>query len=167
AITDPEDPKLKLDRRIAAVFPLPRSTPDGEGYTMENSPAAFGNSLVLAQWAGFKPDASPPTGVQRVDWDPDTRAFKLVWVNEDTLFNGVPTIARTKQGLAAIGMGRDGDRYLYHVLDFETGKAQRPSIDLGSSDDVLDQGNNHVITADGSIVYPGKKQLIRLHRDGE
>lgn len=64
-------------------------------------------------------------------------------------------------------MGRDGNHYRYHVLDFETGQPQRPPIDLGTSDDVLDQGNNHIITADGSIVYPGKKQLIRLYSDGE
>ncbi|MEM9345173.1 MAG: hypothetical protein AAGB26_01020 [Planctomycetota bacterium] len=162
-IKDPDDPDLTLDRRVAAVFPLPRSTPDGEGFTMENSPAAYGNSIVLAQWAGFKPDATPPTGVQRVDWNPDTRSFNLAWINEDILFNGVPTIAHTPQGLAAIGMGREGNRYRYHVLDFKTGQPQRPAIDLGTSDDVLDQGNNHIITADGSVVYPGKKQLMRLY----
>ncbi|MEM6259084.1 MAG: hypothetical protein AAGI37_12285 [Planctomycetota bacterium] len=164
-IKDPDDPSLTLDRRVAAVFPLPRSTPDGEGFTMENSPAAYGNSIVLAQWAGFKPDATPPTGVQRVDWDPGTRSFQLVWVNEDVLINGVPTIARTDKGLAAIGMGRDGNRYDYQVLDFETGQPQRPAIDLGTSDDALDQGNNHIITADGSIIYPGKKQLMRLYAE--
>lgn len=163
AIADPYDATRKLDRRVAGVFALPLSTPDGEGHSAENSPAVLGYAVVVAQWAGFRPDSTPPKGVQRVDWDPHERHLKLVWQNPDVHINGVPTIGRGPDGPRVFGMGRDGNSYIYSALDLATGKLVR-SIDLGQDDSVLDQGNNHVIAADGSILYPGKGKMLRLHR---
>jgi hypothetical protein len=60
-------------------------------------------------------------------------------------------------------MGREGNRYVYSVLDLETGQ-RVTRIDLGSSDEVLDQGNNHAIAADGSIIYGGRGKLVRVYR---
>lgn len=162
-LVHPSDPSKTLDRRVAGVLALPHSTPDGEGHTAENSPAALGNAVVIAQWAGFRPDATPPKGVQRVDWDPTARRLQLVWANPDVHVNGVPTIARGPTGPRVLGMGRDGDRYVYSVLDFATGELIR-TIDLGDDDAVLDQGNSHVIAADGSVIYGGKGKLVRMHR---
>lgn len=164
-LPDPAKPGRKLDRRVAGVFALPHSTPDGEGHSAENSPAVMGNAIVVAQWAGFKPDESPPKGVQRVDWDPVRRKFDLVWANADVHINGVPTIGRGPDNLRVFGMGREGDRYVYSVLNLQTGKRER-RIDLGASDDVLDQGNNHVIAADGSIIYSARGKMVRLHSAG-
>lgn len=160
-LTHPSKPELTLDRRVAGVFALPHSTPDGEGHSAENSPAVLGNAVVIAQWAGFRPDATPPTGVQRVDWNAQDRKFTLVWANPDVHLNGVPTIARGPTGPRVFGMGRQGDGYVYSVIDLATGERIR-RIDLGTDDAVLDQGNNHVIAADGSVVYGGKGSLVRL-----
>lgn len=162
-LTHPSQPEVTLDRRVAGVIPLPHSTPDGEGHSAENSPAVLGSAVVIAQWAGFRPDATPPKGLQRVDWKAAERRFDLVWANPDVHLNGVPTIARGPTGPRVVGMGRENARYVYSLVDLATGEVIR-RIDLGTDDDVLDQGNNHVIAADGSIIYGGKERLVRLHR---
>ena len=160
-LRDPTNPAVTLDRRIAGILVLPHSTPDGEGFSAENSPAAFGNSLVVAQWAGFRPDATPPRGVQRVDWSPATRRLSLVWTNPWIHFNGVPTIVSAANGRFTMGMGRDRDRHVYSVLNFSTGQLVS-QLDLGADDSVLDQGNGHAVASDGSIIYGGKEKLVRI-----
>lgn len=160
-LPDPNQPGVLLDRRVAGVFALPYSTPDGEGFTAQNSPAAFGNAIVVAQWAGFQPDGSPPRGVQRLDWRPQSRRFELVWANPSILFNGVPTISCGPGACQTFGMGRYGNRYDYTSLDFDTGQ-ETGRVSLGNSDDVLDQGNNHALADDGSLVYSGSRRMIRL-----
>lgn len=162
-LTHPSQPEVTLDRRVAGVIALPHSTPDGEGHSAENSPAVLGNAVVIAQWAGFRPDATPPKRLQRVDWKASERRFDLVWANPDVHLNGVPTIARGPTGPRVVGMGRENGRYVYSIVDFTTGELSR-RIDLGTDDAVLDQGNNHVIAADGSIIYGGKSCMVRLHR---
>ena len=161
ALPDPARPGQFLDRRVAGVLALPYSTPDGEGFTAQNSPAAFGNAVIIAQWAGFNPDATPPTGVQRVDWLPQQRRLSLVWANPSILFNGVPSIGCVAGVCMTYGAGRYGNRYAYTSLDFATG-AETGRVDLGSDDRVLDQGNGHAIADDGSIIYAGKRTLIRV-----
>ena len=162
-LTHPSQPQVTLDRRVAGVIPLPHSTPDGEGHSAENSPAVLGSAVVIAQWAGFRPDATPPKGLQRVDWNASVRRFDVVWTNPDIHINGVPTIARGITGPRVFGMGRENARYVYSIVDLATGELIR-RIDLGTDDAVLDQGNNHVIAADGSIIYGGKGSVVRLHR---
>lgn len=162
-LPDPNHPGATLDRRVAGVLPLPHSTPEGDGHSAENSPAVFGHAIVVAQWAGFRPGANPPRGVQRVDWNPLRRKLELVWANPDVHLNGVPTIGKGRQSPRVFGMGREAGRYVYSVLDLQDGRRLH-HIDLGPSDDVLDQGNNHVVAADGSILYGGRKKIVRLYR---
>ena len=98
------------------------------------------------QWAGFTPGGVVlPRGYSTVDWDTAQRKFRLVWANPDVHINGVPTIGRGKESPCVFGMGREGDRYVYSVLNLSDGKRDLRRIDLGASDDVLDQGNNHAI----------------------
>ena len=100
--------------------------------------------------------------MQRVDWLPGARRFELIWANPDVHFNGVPTIACARpDNCQAYGMGRYGSRYAYTSLSFDTG-VETGRIDLGRSDQVLDQGNNHAVAADGSIVYSGRHVMVRI-----
>lgn len=161
ALPDPARPGEFLDRRVAGIFALPYSTPDGDGFTAQNSPAAFDNAIVVAQWAGFRPEANPPTGVQRVDWSAQQRRFNLVWANPLIHFNGVPTIACGTGACQAYGMGRYGERYEYTSLDFNAGQ-ETGRVFVGDNIDVLDQGNNHALADDGSIIYAGRRTMIRL-----
>ncbi|MEM1261408.1 MAG: hypothetical protein AAGH76_03350 [Pseudomonadota bacterium] len=150
------------DRRLAGRMALPLSTPQGEGYTAENSPAVLGHSVFVAQWAGFKPDCSPPKGVQRVDWLADERRFDLVWANPSVHFNGIPT-ASSATGLV-YGLGRgNGCTFSYRGLDIDTGAI---ALDIPLDDDkaYTDQGNQQTIAADGSIIVGVRRGQLRLHR---
>lgn len=160
-LPDPANAGRTLDRRVAGIFALPFSTPDGEGFTAQNSPAVLDTAVIVAQWAGFSPDATPPTGVQRVDWMKQERRFRLVWTAPDILLNGVPTIGCEGLNCSVYGMGRYGNTYAYTSLDFLTG-FETGRVALGSSDEVLDQGNNHAIADDGSIVYAGRRTMVRV-----
>ncbi|AWW73732.1 hypothetical protein CD351_04760 [Erythrobacter sp. KY5] len=161
ALPDPNKAGEFLDRRVAGVFALPYSTPDGDGFTAQNSPAVFDTAIVAAQWAGFQPGANAPRGVQRVDWLPNLRRFRLVWANPSILFNGVPTISCVRSDCHTYGMGRYGNRYQYTSIDLETGE-ESGRVDLGIDPNVLDQGNNHALADDGSIVYSGRRTMIRV-----
>jgi len=145
--------------RVAAIMPLPYSTPEGAGFTAENSPAVLGNSVFVAQWAGLAPSCDPVSGVQRVDWDLGDRKFDLVWANEAVHFNGIPTVsARTK---LVYGSGRVGCAYHYRGLDIETGEILLDHR-LGEDARYLDQGNQHTIAADGSIVFSSRHGIVRI-----
>lgn len=150
------------DVRLAGKIALPNSTPIGEGHTAENSPAVLGNSIFVAQWAGFRPDCSPPKGVQRVDWNDRRRKFELVWANPDVHFNGIPT-ASSVTGLV-YGTGRsDGCVFSYKGLDIDTGMV-RLDVPLSEDTAFTDQGNQQAIANDGSIVVGVKRGTLRLFR---
>lgn len=149
-----------LDRRVAGVLALPHSTPDGDGFTAENSPAAWGNAVFIAQWAGFSPDCDAPRGVQRVDWDPAAQALVLRWANPDVHFNGIPTVSAGSGVVLGSGIG-DGCGYHYRALDIDTGRIVLDHP-LGDTGDYLDQGNQHTIADDGSVLFAAKEGLVRV-----
>jgi hypothetical protein len=151
-----------LDRRVASVLALPLSTPERGGFTAENSPAAIGNSIFVAQWAGFFPRCDAPRGVQRVDWVPTQSALALVWANPDAHFNGVPSASSLTNLVYGAGLG-DGCEYRYRGLDIATG-AIALDLPLPQSRDYLDQGNQHAIATDGSILYASASGLVRLKK---
>jgi hypothetical protein len=162
ALPDPTGRATHLDRQVAGVFPLPYSSPEGDGFTAENSPAVLGTGVIIAQWAGFSPAGDAPRGLQRVDWDGAKREFSLTWTNPAIHYNGVPTIACKREGdCMTYGMGVYGDEYQYVTLDFDTGE-ELSRIGLGTRQDVLDQGNNHAVLDDGSIVYSGRFSMVRI-----
>lgn len=151
------------DRRLAGRIALPLSTPEGEGHTAENSPAALGNAIFIAQWAGFNPGCEPPKGVQRVDWNAGARRLDLVWANPDVHFNGIPT-ASSRTGLV-YGTGRgNGCTYAYRALDIDTGEV-RIDVPLSEDDAYTDQGNQHAIADDGSIIVGVRRGTLRLYRE--
>lgn len=150
------------DRRLAGRIALPLSTPEGEGFTAENSPAALGNSIFIAQWAGFNPDCSPPKGVQRVDWNAASRAFELVWANATVHFNGIPTASSTTNLVYGSGRG-EGCQLAYRGLDIDTGDL-RLDVPLGASDAFTDQGNQQTVASDGSIIVGVRRGQMRLSR---
>lgn len=151
---------LGEDRRLAGRIALPHSTPEGEGHTAENSPAVLGNSVFVAQWAGFNPDCTPPKGVQRMDWDPTARRFGLVWANPQVHFNGIPT-ASSRTGLV-YGTGRGSDcTHTYRGLDIQTGRIML-DVPLGEDNKFTDQGNQQAIADDGSMIVGVRKGTLRL-----
>ncbi|MBX2864804.1 MAG: hypothetical protein KTR27_14735 [Leptolyngbyaceae cyanobacterium MAG.088] len=150
------------DLRLAGRIALPFSTPEGEGHTAENSPAILGNSIFVAQWAGFRPDCTPPKGVQRVDWNATDRNFELVWANPDVHFNGIPTASSQTDLVYGIGRG-NGCTYAYRGLDIETGEI-RLDVPISKDDRYVDQGNQQAIANDGSIIVGVRRGTLRLYR---
>jgi hypothetical protein len=151
------------DRRVASVAALPYSTPEGAGFTAENSPAAVGNRIFIAQWAGFSPKCNAPRGVQRVDWLPDQQKLALVWANPNAHFNGVPTASSSTGLVYGAGYAGSNCDFRYRGLDIATGEI-RLDTPLADSRDFVDQGNQHTIAADGSIMYATANGLVRLSK---
>lgn len=152
-----------LDRRVASVAALPYSTPEGAGFTAENSPAAVGSSIFVAQWAGFSPRCDAPRGVQRVDWLPDQQKLSLIWANPNAHFNGVPTASSTTGLVYGAGYAGSHCDFRYRGLDIATGEI-RMDTTLADSRDFVDQGNQHTIAADGSILYATANGVVRLSK---
>jgi hypothetical protein len=150
------------DRRIASVLELPLSTLERGGFTAENSPAASGNSIFVAQWLGFFPNCTGPRGVQRVDWLPQEKRLSLVWANSEAHFNGVPSVSATTGLVYGSGYG-SACELRYRGLDMMTGQVAL-DLPLGEKRDFLDQGNQHTITADGSILYASTGGVVRLRK---
>lgn len=147
------------DRRVAGILSLPHSTPDGDGFTMENSPTAFGWEFAGAQWNGFKPPCNPVPGVQKLRWNPQARRLELIWANARVQMNGVLTYA-AGSGLV-YSSGRRDCVYRLYGLDWRTGEVV---LDVAMGDDTryLDQGNQIVPTADRSLLFGSEAGLVRI-----
>lgn len=64
-----------------------------------------------------------PFGVERIDWDPETRTCTTVWVNPDiSVPNTIPTMSADSRLFYGVGL-QDGAWGL-HALDFDTGEAR-------------------------------------------
>jgi hypothetical protein len=147
------------DRRVAAVTPLPFSTPDGKGFTAENSPTAWGYEIATAQWNGFEPDCDPLNGVQKLRWSPQTRKLDVVWANNQVQMNGVLTYSKGSN--LVYSSGRRNCTYYYWGLDWQTGEV-KVEIPMGGDDRFLDQGNQSTVNDDRSIIFGSAKGIVRL-----
>ncbi len=148
-----------FDRRVAAVTALPYSTPDGPGYSNENSPVADGYEIAVAQWNGFEPPCEPLRGVQKLRWDPTTRTMPVVWATDRVNFNNVLTYS-AGSGLV-YGSGRRGCRYYFWGLDWQSGDVKL-EVPLGADERWLDQGNGLALNDDRSIIFGSAKGIVRI-----
>jgi hypothetical protein len=147
------------DRRIAAVTPLPYSTPEGEGFTAENSPTAWGYDIAIAQYNGFQPPCNPLNGVQKLRWNPADRTLQVVWATDAVNFNNVLTYSNGSN--LVYGSGRRNCVYYFWGLDWQTGKIQL-EVPLGDSSNFLDQGNQVSISDDRRMVFGSSRGIVRL-----
>jgi hypothetical protein len=147
------------DRRIAAVTPLPYSTPAGEGFTAENSPTAWGYDIAIAQYNGFSPDDNPLPGVQKLSWNPDANRLDLAWATDQVNFNNVLTYSAGSN--LVYGSGRRNSVYYFWGLDWQTGEVKL-EVPLGTSDDYLDQGNQVTLNDDRSVMFSTATGIVRI-----
>jgi hypothetical protein len=84
---------------------------------IEQTPNRFGGWWQIG---GGLP-GNQPFGVQRVDWDPETRTCSTTWANPDvSIPNTIPTMSADSELVYAVG-ARDGE-WVLEVLDWETGE---------------------------------------------
>lgn len=82
---------------------------------------AVAQNLVSALEGGIAEKA--PFGVERIDWDPQTRACSTIWANaEVSIPNGIPSISEAS-GLV-YGAGQRDGQWGLEGLDFETGESR-------------------------------------------
>lgn len=159
AIPTDWDGLADYDRRVAAIAPIPYSTPDGDGFTAENSPTAWGYDIAIAQYNGFRPGCDPLKGVQKFRWNPQTRSLDLVWATDQINFNNVMTYSKGSN--LVYGSGRRDCIYYFWGLDWNTGKVQL-AVPLGDSRDYLDQGNQVTISDDRTTFFGSATGVIKI-----
>ena len=132
------------DRRIACEVPVTFGDPDATVTVSEQSvlvreyaSVVVNNQLadetVLAGFSGpirnilsalesGRPSQAP-FGVERIDWNPQTRSCATVWVNPDiSVPNTIP--AMSADARLFYGVGLQNDLWGLHALDFDTGEAR-------------------------------------------
>ena len=147
------------DPHIASITPLPYSTWKGDGFTAENSPAAFKNELITAQWNGFHPKCNPVNGVQKLRWNSVSKQMELAWVNNLINFNNVITYSAGSN--LAYGTGRKNCIYYFWAVDWDTGEV-KIQLPLGDSSKYLDQGNQISLNDDRSLIFGSSKGIVRI-----
>lgn len=147
------------DRRLAARVALPYSTPEGNGFTQENSPVGLGNELFTAQWNGFRPESDPVPGAQKLRWDPVGRRLTIDWTNPSVVMNGVPALSR-RSGLV-YSSGPNGGINKFIGLDWQTGKIAL-EVELPNSGATIDQGNQTILDDDRSAYFSGRDGVVRV-----
>ncbi len=82
---------------------------------------ALAQNTVSALEGGI-PDKAP-FGLERIDWDPETRSCATVWANSEvSVPNGIPSIS---QGSGLVyGAGQRNGQWGLEGLDFETGESR-------------------------------------------
>jgi hypothetical protein len=132
------------DRRVACRAPVDFGDPTAVRSLSEQSVLVSGYAAVLVSnrladesaFAGLAPDvanalaaleggnpAQAPRGMERIDWDPDTRMCRVVWANSQvSIPNGIPTMSRPTALVYGIGQ-RDGT-WGVQGIDFSSGEAR-------------------------------------------
>lgn len=147
------------DRRVAAVTPLPYSTPEGEGFTAENSPTAWGYDIAIAQYNGFNPGPNPLPGVQKLTWDPNSRTLDVAWATDEVNFNNVLTYSAATD--LVYGTGQKDGIFYFWGLDWKTGDIALEVL-LGEGNDYLNQGNQVIIDEAGNAFFSSVTGIVRL-----
>lgn len=147
------------DRRVAGIVELPLASPLNRGFSVENSPAALGYDVFIAQWGGINPRCNQPRGVQMARWLPVERRLAIIWANSDVAMNGVITASAGSNLIYS--SGRMGCTYTFFGLDRKTGEI-RIRQPLGDSSLFVDGGNNISLNDDRSLVFSSGSGVVRL-----
>ena len=131
------------DRRIACEFPVTFGDPGTTESLSEQSLLVRGNAVIVVDnyqqldpLIGLFPSAAAPlaqlisglpgnqpTGLERIDWNPQTRRCEQVWANPDvSLPNGIPTMSADSGLIYGIG-SRDGI-WTLEGIDLGTGEVR-------------------------------------------
>ena len=152
-----------LDRRVAAVVPLPGSSPVNSTFAaVENSPVAYGYGIACGQYNGFLGQGCPTAkGLYKLEWDPGSNSMNLMWNRNDINLNNVLMYSRPDNLIYGSGREDDCDFY-YYGIDWETGNTSK-RFRLGSESYFDDPGDANIILEDGSIVVNTRERLVQIY----
>jgi hypothetical protein len=169
------------DGRLACEYPVRFGDPGATQSNDEQSVLVRGYASVVvnnalgldAVFAAAPSDLRPlaaltapapgnaPKGMERIDWDPRTRACRTVWANRDvSVPNGVPTMSAAS-GLV-YGQGLRGQTWGLAGLDFATG-ASRLWVPAGEDWSDNSFFAQTTVAGDGSIVQ-GNATALTVYR---
>ncbi len=132
-------------RRIAGMAPVNFGDESLTSSYSENSATVFeygavlGNNqvktneqMMLDVQLKMKDPERTPIGVQKFEWDPTARKFKVAWTRDDVSSpNSTPVVAMKNRQLHVVGL-KDG-KWVMETLDWDTGET-RAVYTLGSSE---------------------------------
>jgi hypothetical protein len=134
--------------------------------TVENSPSARGNRIVVAAYGGYTVDPAV-RGVAGVDWDPEADQLEVAWFNGDVQMNGVTSISEPSALVYSSGAARDGSIHLSGIRAWDTdeGEAGEHVVDIpivgpDEVDRAFDQGNSTVIADDRTLLWATSEGLV-------
>ncbi len=158
------------DQSPSKIYAIKRDTPENKVYslslpsfieTIECSPAAEGNQIVVANYAGYKADHTK-RGVVSAFWNSGTQKWQLAWSNPVAQISGVPTISTGSHMVYGTGTdAQSSENVFLYGLDLKTGET-KIKIQIGSSDRAWDAGNNLLINDDRSMLYSTPTGLARI-----
>lgn len=134
--------------------------------TVENSPSARGDRLVVAAYGGY--DVDPDVrGVAAVDWDPEGDRLEVAWFNPDVQMNGVTSISEASGLVYSSGATPDGAIHLagIRVWDTDDGPGGELVVDIpivgaDEVDRAFDQGNSTVIAEGGTVLWATREGFV-------
>ena len=132
-------------RRIAGVLPVNFGDPNLESSYSENSATIFDYGAVLANnqvktnekmmldvQLKMKDPKRTPFGIQKFQWDAETRTWKVAWTRPDVSSpNSTPMVSTKNRQLHTVGL-LDGV-WTMQTLDWDTGET-RAVYRLGTSE---------------------------------
>lgn len=143
----------KNGKLIASVLAFDGDIEQGS----ENSPIAFGNSVIIASTYGFVYPASSiateeegelKNGIQRFDVNTNGKGAKAIWFNKNVRTTSVPKMGKDSKRIHFINEDKNGEQS-YAELDFETGNLMK----------------NEKIAIDPYSVLPNDKQLTQKQKE--
>ena len=162
---------------VAVPLPLgsgPAQRTDLPGYidTVENSPAAWRDWIVVTNYTGYTPDGKKDgkrnraTGVVGLQWDDRSQVFVVRWSRPEIQMSGVPTISGGSGLVYSSGSETDRTTYFYGLRITDGATVVRlpvgPSYATRGTAGIFDAGNNTIISDDGSAIWPGGESLVRV-----
>ncbi|MGB3051382.1 MAG: hypothetical protein WBB42_10320 [Polyangiales bacterium] len=132
-------------RRIAGLLPVNFGDPSLDNSYSENSATIFDYGAVLANnqvktnekmmldvQLKMKDPERTPYGVQKFQWDPEKREWKVAWTRPDVSSpNSTPVVTTENRQLQTVGL-KDG-KWTMQTLDWDTGET-RAVYTLGESE---------------------------------
>ncbi len=120
------------DEKLTSSYSENSATVFEYGAVLANNQVKTNEKMMLDVQLQMKDPKRTPIGVQKFEWDPAARAFRVAWVRDDVSSpNSTPVVAMKNRQLHVVGL-KDG-KWVMETLDWDTGET-RAVYTMGSSE---------------------------------